>query len=156
MRRTPYALARATRFESVGACAAFAWSKLNPAIRCKARWDIPATRFWCCRATIPTFPISRECSAFPGRLPGYQPDDTPPGGALIFSLWRDPKGQDFVRLRYSAQTVDQMRNADPLTLAAPPASQELSIPGCENKSCLWPAFKSVIEKAIDPVFIGKP
>jgi hypothetical protein len=24
------------------------------------------------------------------RLPGYQPDDTPPGGALIFSLWQQP------------------------------------------------------------------
>ena len=35
-------------------------------------------------------------------LPGYQPDDTPPGGALIFTLWRDPAGAYFVKVRYTA------------------------------------------------------
>ena len=39
------------------------------------------------------------------RLPGYQPDDTPPGGALVFMLWRDPTSPEpLVRLRYLAQT----------------------------------------------------
>ena len=87
-------------------------------------------------------------------LPGYQPDETPPGGALILSLWRDPQnGQLFVRTQYTAQTLDQMRNADVLSLTVPPANQAVSIPGCETTSsdegCTWPRFKFVLQRAID-------
>src|SRR5208283_5751766 len=47
-------------------------------------------------------------------LPGYQPDDTPPGGALIFSLWQQPgTAHYFVRTQYLAQTLQQMRSAAP-------------------------------------------
>jgi 4-phytase/acid phosphatase len=28
-------------------------------------------------------------------LPGYQPNDTPPGGALVFELWRQPAGGEY-------------------------------------------------------------
>jgi 4-phytase/acid phosphatase len=39
-------------------------------------------------------------------LPGYQPDDTPPGGALIFSLWGDAAdGSLFVKTQYTAPLV---------------------------------------------------
>ena len=91
------------------------------------------------------------------KLPGYQPDDTPPGGALIFSLWRDSvTGQFSVKLRYLAQTLDQMRDASPLSIAAPPASQDVSIPGCEDAQgvggCLWKTARLVIQRAIDPQF----
>ncbi len=90
-------------------------------------------------------------------LPGYQPDDTPPGGALIFSLWREPaSGEYFLKLRYVAQTLDQMRNADPLSMAAPPAGQDVPLPGCQagdpSHGCPWATARSVIEKAIDPAF----
>jgi len=33
------------------------------------------------------------------KLAGYQPDGTPPGGGLIFSVRRDAGGHYFVRLR---------------------------------------------------------
>ena len=72
------------------------------------------------------------------QLPGYQPDDTPPGGALIFSLWRETSGEDIVRLRYAAQTVDQIRALS----AEPPMIQELSIPGCEP--CRLNVFGDVV------------
>jgi 4-phytase/acid phosphatase len=88
-------------------------------------------------------------------LPGYQPDDTPPGGALVFSLWRDPRGEYFVKTQYLAQTPDQMRNGDRLTVAAPPASEELPIPGCGAASqfgCAWRSFRRAIQEAIDPAF----
>ncbi len=90
-------------------------------------------------------------------LPGYQPDDTPPGGALIFSLWRDPEaGHYFVKLRYVAQTLDQMRNLVPLSIANPPASQDVSIPGCEaaepGNGCPWETARSIMQKAIAPQF----
>jgi 4-phytase/acid phosphatase len=90
------------------------------------------------------------------KLPGYPADDTPPGGALIFSLWNDSlNNRRLVRLRYAAQTPDQMRNAEPLTFAAPPAMQELDVPGCApaRDDCRLEQFTEIGWKAIDPSFI---
>jgi 4-phytase / acid phosphatase len=90
-------------------------------------------------------------------LPGYQPDDTPPGGALIFSLWHGDAEGDSVTMRYVAQSPDQMRQAERLTRTAPPNSQEVTIPGCKSTpgsaGCLWSNFKLALEKAIDPSFV---
>jgi len=92
-------------------------------------------------------------------LPGYPPDDTPPGGALIFSLWQQPEtGGYSVRMQYLAQTLVQMRNAAPLTLATPPASADLSIPGCESalgkRGCSWETFSNTLREAIDNRFVS--
>jgi 4-phytase/acid phosphatase len=85
-------------------------------------------------------------------IPGYQPDDTPPGGALVFSLWQDPGGGDFVRMRYVVQTLAQMRGLTPLTLAAPPAGQDVAIPGCKEAAtsagCPWPVFERMARRAL--------
>ncbi len=81
------------------------------------------------------------------QLPGYQPDDTPPGGALIFSLWRDEKGAFSVRTQYLAQTMSQMHKAVPLTLSSPPAIANVQIPGCETASCNWATFQKAAERA---------
>jgi 4-phytase/acid phosphatase len=90
------------------------------------------------------------------RLAGYQPDDTPPGGALIFSLWRDGQsGQYSLKLRYVVQTLDQMRDASPLSVAAGPAGQDVALPGCAAAGCPWNAARATIEKAIDPQFVAR-
>jgi 4-phytase/acid phosphatase len=87
------------------------------------------------------------------KLAGYQPDDTPPGGALIFSLWREAGTNRYtVKLRYVAQSLDQMRDAEPLSLAAPPESQDVALPGCAAGGCPWETARRIIEKAIDPQF----
>jgi len=87
------------------------------------------------------------------KLAGYQPDDTPPGGALIFSLWRDPgSGKYTLKLRYVAQSLDQMRRAEPLSMASPPEGQDVTIPGCPTAGCPWETAKALLEKAIDPQF----
>ena len=91
-------------------------------------------------------------------LPGYQPDDTPPGGALLLSLWQQPgSGKYFVRLQYLAQTLDQMRDATPLTLAAPPAEEQLVIPGCgeikQKADCSWQMFRGIVQHSVDPRFV---
>jgi len=93
------------------------------------------------------------------RLPGYQADDTPPGGALVFSIWQEPGAAKYVvRSQYLAQTLEQMRGATPLSLSAPPAEEDLSIPGCESATvtvgCSWDIFPKVIERAIDPRFVS--
>jgi 4-phytase / acid phosphatase len=90
-------------------------------------------------------------------LPGYQPDDTPPGGALVLSLWHSDAGEDSVTAQYIAQSPDQMRSAERLSRAAPPSRQEVTIPGCQPASgspgCSWSSFKRAVEKAIDPAFV---
>jgi 4-phytase/acid phosphatase len=92
-------------------------------------------------------------------LPGYQPDDTPPGGALIFSLWRQPDtAQYFVRTQYVAQTLQQMRSATPLTMATPPAKQDVAVSGCESATesigCSWETFAKTLQRAIDNRFVS--
>jgi 4-phytase/acid phosphatase len=93
------------------------------------------------------------------RLPGYPADDTPPGGALVFSIWQEPgTAKYFVRSQYLAQTLEQMRGATPLSLSAPPAEEDLSIPGCESATlasgCPWDTFNKAIERAIDRRFVS--
>jgi len=92
-------------------------------------------------------------------LQGYPPDDTPPGGALVFSLWSDSGSRHyFVRAQFMAQTLDQMHNALPLTISSPPAMQEVSIPGCgdsgQTRGCSWQVFKRTVDRAIDPTFVS--
>jgi 4-phytase/acid phosphatase len=92
-------------------------------------------------------------------LPGYQPDDTPPGGALIFSLWQQPdRAQYFVRTQYLAQTLQQMRSATPLTMAAPPAKEDVAVAGCESATgsigCSWETFAKTLQRAIDNRFVS--
>jgi 4-phytase/acid phosphatase len=92
------------------------------------------------------------------RLPGYQPDDTPPGGALIFSLYQQGTSGYFVSTQYLAQTLEQMRNSTPLTLARPPARQEVTLTGCEpaarSTGCKWETFANALQDAVDPRFVA--
>ena len=81
-------------------------------------------------------------------------DDTPPGGALVFELWQ--QGTDYsIRTYYMAQTIDQMRDAAPLSLAAPPDRAVVFVPGCsgDDAACGWTAFHSALEDAIDAEFV---
>lgn len=83
-------------------------------------------------------------------------DDTPPGGALVFELWRaSGTGAYSVRAFYTAQTLDQMRNATPLSLTSPPERAPVFVPGCSRAdgSCEWSAFQRAVQTAIDPAFV---
>ena len=72
-------------------------------------------------------------------MPGYATDDVPPGGALLFTLWRSPKsGQFTVRTQFVTQTLDQMRDGTPLTEANPPAIADLYVPGCSTSAKGYP------------------
>jgi 4-phytase/acid phosphatase len=90
-------------------------------------------------------------------LPGYQPNDTPPGGALFFELWRQPDGEYQVRTYYAAQTLQQMHKALPLTPDNPPATAPLFLGGCSEAGpgmpCGWKAFQHKVETSIDPAMV---
>jgi 4-phytase/acid phosphatase len=93
------------------------------------------------------------------QLPGYQPDQTVPGGALVFERWRRADGQRVIRLRYTAQSLAQLRERRTLTLQAPPPSAPVFIPGCSSATpgydCALPTLAALIGAAIDPQFLSE-
>jgi 4-phytase/acid phosphatase len=82
-------------------------------------------------------------------------DDTPPGGALIFELWRDAAKYS-VRVYFSAQTLEQMRSASPLTQKDPPQRVPLLLPGCsaQDLACPLPAFIETVNQVIDGNYVA--
>jgi 4-phytase / acid phosphatase len=82
-------------------------------------------------------------------------DDSPPGGALIFELWRSAKSGPFVRVAFTAQTLEQMRKSEPLTPANPPAEAPIFVPACSRPdlSCTWDSFSAAMRQATDPAYV---
>ena len=83
-------------------------------------------------------------------------DDTPPGGALVFEMWKQRDSPSYsVRTYYTAQTLDEMRKATPLSLAQPPENVPVFIPGCglADGSCAWADFQRAVRTAIDIAFV---
>jgi 4-phytase/acid phosphatase len=85
-------------------------------------------------------------------LPGYQPDFCAPGGALVFELRQvTTTGEYLVRVFYTAQTFDQLRNLTPLTLEEPPATMQLLVPGGSSTTNLdvdFNTFSNLMNAAI--------
>jgi len=83
-------------------------------------------------------------------------DDTPPGGALVFELWKQANADEYaVRTFFVAQTLDQMRNKTPLSLSAPPERVPVFVPGCgrPDGACDWIGFQKALNGAVDPSFL---
>ncbi len=77
-------------------------------------------------------------------------EDTPPGGALVFELWRGhASGGYSVRVFYTAQTLEQMRTTQPLTTSNPPAETPVFVPGCStaDMSCDLDRFSALVRDA---------
>lgn len=88
-------------------------------------------------------------------LPTYQPDVAAPGGVLMFQLRQSQTtGEYLVRVAYVSQTMDQLRNQTALTLAAPPPSAPVAIPGCTtadvNLDCPLGEFVGIADGVINP------
>jgi len=88
-------------------------------------------------------------------LPSYEPDVAAPSGALMFELRQSQStGEYIVRVSYVAQTMDQLRNRTALTLAAPPASAPVFVPGCSVRNatldCPLGKFVRIANQLIDP------
>jgi 4-phytase / acid phosphatase len=82
-------------------------------------------------------------------------DDTPPGGALIFELWKwRGTGAYEVKVYFTVQTLDQMRFAKSLTPEAPPERVPVFIPGCSRAdfSCEWSSFSETVRQATEKAY----
>lgn len=66
------------------------------------------------------------------QAPGFAADDPVPGGALILERLHDRTGTRYVRLRYRAQSLDQLRGAAALG-AVGPYDRILPVPGCNAR-----------------------
>ena len=95
------------------------------------------------------------------QLSGYQRDFCAPGGALVFEL-RQSKvtGEYLVRVFYTAQSLDQLRNLTPLSLATPPETAQLLIPGGSKPGAsldiAFETFQKLLENAIGRRYVQNP
>jgi 4-phytase/acid phosphatase len=89
----------------------------------------------------------------------HQPNDAPPGGALIFSLWKLTDGQYAVRIQFLVQTLEQMAKVEPLSTKNPPVIANLFVPGCstsrEGYPCSWAGFMQVAKGVIMSEFVER-
>ena len=85
--------------------------------------------------------------------PGWQRNQTPPAGALVFEVRESADKKLRVYTSYVAQSLEQMRNATPLTAETPPAKTPLRIPGCSTAAAGFPCtleeFASAIRNTLD-------
>lgn len=90
---------------------------------------------------------------FNWQLPQYPRNDIPPGGSLILERYRDVKsGERFVRLHFSARTLEQWRAIAPLTPESPLPDVDYQGPGCQTASvgtlCPLGAFVQAAQKQL--------
>jgi 4-phytase/acid phosphatase len=88
-------------------------------------------------------------------IPGMQPNDPSPGGALAFELLRDPRsGRHWVGVTYYAQTLEQMRDVVRLDLDRPAGKSVVQLPACKAEAngplCPLPRFLEIAQAAIPP------
>jgi 4-phytase/acid phosphatase len=91
---------------------------------------------------------------------GSQLNPTFPGGALVMELWKRGGQPDsfYLQTSYVTQTLDQMREAAPLSAENPPSTAPIFVPGASGSdhdfSAPLPAFVRQARKVIDPSFIA--
>src|SRR5204862_8270903 len=90
-------------------------------------------------------------------LAGCRVADAPRGGACVFALCEQRNGEFAASPYYLAQSLEQMRQALPLTLDVPPLKSPIVVPGCstadDKMTCPWKTFQRKVENAVDPAFV---
>jgi len=95
------------------------------------------------------------------QLPGYQQDFCAPGGAVVFELRQSRRtGEFLVRVFYTAQSLDQLRNLTPLSLMQPPETMQLLIPGGSRPGASFDVpfetFQKLLSHAIGWRYVQDP
>lgn len=85
------------------------------------------------------------------QVPGYPADDPPPAGAVGFEVLTNASGQQLVHAFYRSQTMDQVRDLQPLDAKNPPSYTYLTVPGCAEL-CPLPEFEKIVQaKLVKPL-----
>lgn len=87
-------------------------------------------------------------------LPG-QPDNTPPGGELVFERWtRVSDNTDWIQISFVYQTLQQMREFKPFSSSSLPNKIVLTLPSCQDKNpegmCPLKHFIDIVQTARIP------
>jgi len=82
-------------------------------------------------------------------------DDTPPDSQIVFELWQNRKSKQYsVQVHYRAQTIEQLRTGQALSLANPPIEVKLTPPGCgAGQSCAFAAFDHAAHAMLDQAYV---
>lgn len=92
-------------------------------------------------------------------LPTFAADDTPPGGAMVFELRQNPAGDQFVRVYFTAATMDQQHDATPLSLLQPPAVSPIFVPNASTSNATFDiplsAFNTAVYSAVNINFTNE-
>ena len=99
-------------------------------------------------------PTRRRCAALLlTALAALGCNQTPPGGALMFEVREGKDKKLRVYTSYVAQSMEQMRNATPLTGDVQPQRTPLRIPGCSSQAqgfpCTLDEFAVALRNVID-------
>lgn len=89
----------------------------------------------------------------------YLDDETPPTGTLAFERLHDAQGHTYVRARFIAPSLDQIRTAAVLDKASPPIQADISLPGCEavakDGACPLDTFLALTRSKLDMTAVGR-
>ncbi|WP_337269640.1 histidine-type phosphatase [Oryzifoliimicrobium ureilyticus] len=92
-------------------------------------------------------------------IPPYLDDETPPTGTLVFERLHDAEGKFYVRLKFIAPSLDQIRDASALTRTTPPIEADISLPGCEtldrDGACPLDKFLELTRAKLDMTAVAK-
>ena len=82
-------------------------------------------------------------------------DDTPPDSQISFELWqRHGSSRYTIRIRYRAQTLNQLRAASHLTSSDPPQEELLTPTGCTSSlECSFSTFRDAALSRIDTKYV---
>jgi len=82
-------------------------------------------------------------------------NDTPPDSQLAFELWQRPGSITYdIRIIYRAQTLEQLRSTETLSLENPPAEVELTPTGClAHRPCPLATFITAAARTLDPAYV---
>jgi len=93
-------------------------------------------------------------------LPGWQVNETPPAGAMVFELRETRDGQQRIYVSFIAQSAEQMRNATRLTVENPPQRVPIRIPACSanatDSGCSVDGFVNAVASAVMPSCVVNP
>lgn len=84
------------------------------------------------------------------QVAGAANDDPLPGGALMLEIVVDREGQHLVRVRYRAQTVEQIRGLTPLTAQERPREDVVPIEACPRREALPLCALDDVEHLLTP------
>ncbi|MCM2291474.1 histidine-type phosphatase [Allorhizobium sp. BGMRC 0089] len=92
-------------------------------------------------------------------IPPYLDDETPPTGTLAFERLHDGQGKSFIRMTFTAPTLDQIRSAAVLDERSPPLQAVIPMPGCEAESvdgaCPIDRFMALARPKLDMSAVGE-